>query len=345
MRRQAAEGLERRLATVVWQPDMDAGGARGGRSALSRAAGLRARRHRPDEVPGLFPDRLRLHQVGQGATACRSGRGAARAPARSSPGAWTITDLDPLRFGLLFERFLNPDRVSMPDFDIDFCEDRRDEVIAYVRDRYGADRVAQIITFGTLQARAALRDVGRVLGPAVRAGRPDLQAGAAQSGQPGDAGPGDRARAAAEGGARRRSERGPDDRHRAPARRPAAQCLDPCRRRGDRRPAAGRAGAALPRPARADAVDPVQHEGRREGGAGQVRLSGPVDAHHARAGRAAGERARRPTEPGGAAARRSGRPTSCSPAPRRRACSSWNPPACATRCASSSPTASRTSWP
>ena len=77
--------------------------------------------------------------------------------------ALTITDLDPIRFGLLFERFLNPERVSMPDFDIDFCPDRRDEVIAYVRDRYGEDRVAQIITFGKLQARAVLRDVGRVL--------------------------------------------------------------------------------------------------------------------------------------------------------------------------------------
>ena len=77
--------------------------------------------------------------------------------------ALTITDLDPIRFGLLFERFLNPERVSMPDFDIDFCQDRRDEVIAYVRERYGAHRVAHIITFGKLQARAVLRDVGRVL--------------------------------------------------------------------------------------------------------------------------------------------------------------------------------------
>ncbi|MGE0212332.1 MAG: DNA polymerase III subunit alpha [Parvibaculaceae bacterium] len=75
----------------------------------------------------------------------------------------TITDLDPLRFDLLFERFLNPDRVSMPDFDIDFCQDRRDEVISYVQEKYGADRVAQIITFGKLQARAVCRDVGRVL--------------------------------------------------------------------------------------------------------------------------------------------------------------------------------------
>ena len=77
--------------------------------------------------------------------------------------ALTITDLDPLRFNLLFERFLNPERVSMPDFDIDFCQDRRDEVIAYVQQKFGADRVAQIITFGKLQARAVCRDVGRVL--------------------------------------------------------------------------------------------------------------------------------------------------------------------------------------
>src|SRR5262245_6759448 len=77
--------------------------------------------------------------------------------------ALTITDLDPIRFGLLFERFLNPERVSMPDFDIDFCQDRRDEVIHYVQERYGRDQVAQIITFGTLQARGVLRDVGRVL--------------------------------------------------------------------------------------------------------------------------------------------------------------------------------------
>jgi DNA polymerase-3 subunit alpha len=77
--------------------------------------------------------------------------------------ALTITDLDPIRFDLIFERFLNPERVSMPDFDIDFCQDRRDEVIRYVQERYGRDQVAQIITFGTLQARGVLRDVGRVL--------------------------------------------------------------------------------------------------------------------------------------------------------------------------------------
>ena len=77
--------------------------------------------------------------------------------------ALTITDLDPLMFDLLFERFLNPDRVSMPDFDVDFCQERRDEVIDYVQAKYGKDQVAQIITFGKLQARAVCRDVGRVL--------------------------------------------------------------------------------------------------------------------------------------------------------------------------------------
>ncbi|QIE54556.1 DNA polymerase III subunit alpha [Pikeienuella piscinae] len=77
--------------------------------------------------------------------------------------ALTITDLDPLRYGLLFERFLNPDRVSMPDFDIDFCMDRREEVIHYVQRKYGRDRVAQIITFGGMLSKAAVRDVGRVL--------------------------------------------------------------------------------------------------------------------------------------------------------------------------------------
>ncbi len=79
--------------------------------------------------------------------------------------AWSldITNLDPLRFGLLFERFLNPERISMPDFDIDFCQERRDEVVRYVRHKYGEDRVAHIIALGSLQARAAVRDVGRVL--------------------------------------------------------------------------------------------------------------------------------------------------------------------------------------
>ena len=91
--------------------------------------------------------------------------GPGRGSGAGSIVAWSlqITDLDPIRFGLLFERFLNPERVSMPDFDIDFCQSRRDEVIAYVQKKYGKDMVAQIITFGKLQARAVLKDVGRVL--------------------------------------------------------------------------------------------------------------------------------------------------------------------------------------
>jgi DNA polymerase-3 subunit alpha len=97
--------------------------------------------------------------------------GPGRGSGAGSLVAWslTITDIDPIRFGLIFERFLNPERVSMPDFDIDFCQERRDEVITYVAGRYGMDKVAQIITFGKLQARAVLRDV---------------QIGAQQSSQP-----------------------------------------------------------------------------------------------------------------------------------------------------------------
>jgi len=97
-------------------------------------------------------------------------QGIAVGPGRgSSAGSLTayclgITNIDPIRYGLLFERFLNPERISMPDMDIDFADDRRDEVIRYVAEKYGRDRVAHIITFGTLGAKAAIRDVGRVLG-------------------------------------------------------------------------------------------------------------------------------------------------------------------------------------
>jgi DNA polymerase-3 subunit alpha len=163
MRRQAAEGLERRLATVVWRPEMD---------ATEREVAARPYRERlvyeldviaQMKFPGYF---LIVSDFIKWAKANGVPVGPGRGSGAGSVVAWSldITDLDPLRFGLLFERFLNPERVSMPDFDIDFCEDRRSQVIAYVRDRFGADRVAQIITFGTLQARAALRDVGRVLG-------------------------------------------------------------------------------------------------------------------------------------------------------------------------------------
>lgn len=91
--------------------------------------------------------------------------GPGRGSGAGSVVAWCleITELDPIKFGLIFERFLNPERISMPDFDIDFCQERRDEVIKYVQEKYGKNNVAQIITFGKLQARAVIRDVGRVL--------------------------------------------------------------------------------------------------------------------------------------------------------------------------------------
>ena len=113
--------------------------------------------------PGYFLIVGGLHQLGQ----------EKRLPGGPGPGlrcrlaggvyALKITDLDPLQYNLLFERFLNPERVSMPDFDIDFCQSNRDRVIDYVKDRYGKDAVSQIATFGTMAARAAIRDVGRVL--------------------------------------------------------------------------------------------------------------------------------------------------------------------------------------
>ncbi len=102
-----------------------------------------------------------IHYARQHGIAVGPGRGSAA----GSLVAWTlgITNVDPIRFSLFFERFLNPDRVSMPDIDIDFCYERRDEVIDYVRRKYGAENVAQIITFGTMAAKAAIRDVGRVM--------------------------------------------------------------------------------------------------------------------------------------------------------------------------------------
>ncbi|HET7714433.1 MAG TPA: DNA polymerase III subunit alpha [Bauldia sp.] len=155
LRRMAKEGLARRL---------DAHGLAPGRTRedyetrLDFELGVIERM----KYPGYF---LIVADFIQWAKAQGIPVGPGRGSGAGSVVAWslTITDLDPLRFDLLFERFLNPDRVSMPDFDIDFCQNRRDEVIQYVQSRYGADRVAQIITFGTLQARAVLRDVGRVL--------------------------------------------------------------------------------------------------------------------------------------------------------------------------------------
>jgi DNA polymerase-3 subunit alpha len=155
LRRQAEEGLARRLATNGYAPGIT---DEAYRERLNFEIGVIERM----KYPGYFlivADFIKWAK----------GEGIPVGPGRGSGAgslvaySLTITDLDPLRFGLLFERFLNPDRVSMPDFDIDFCQERRDEVIAYVQKRYGRDQVAQIITFGTLQARGVLRDVGRVL--------------------------------------------------------------------------------------------------------------------------------------------------------------------------------------
>ncbi|MDE2466888.1 MAG: DNA polymerase III subunit alpha [Alphaproteobacteria bacterium] len=153
LRRMAAEGLERRLSDcgITDRDKYD--------DRLSFELGVIEKMG----FPGYF---LIVADFIQWAKSQGIPVGPGRGSGAASVVAWalTITDLDPLRYDLLFERFLNPERVSMPDFDIDFCQERRDEVIAYVRERYGADRVAQIITFGKLQARAAVRDVGRVLG-------------------------------------------------------------------------------------------------------------------------------------------------------------------------------------
>ena len=162
LRAEAAKGLERRLAARVWHEGMDSD---------EREAVARPYRERLDFELGVIAGMgysgyfLIVADFIQWAKAHGIPVGPGRGSGAASVVAWslTITDLDPLRLGLLFERFLNPERVSMPDFDIDFCQDRRDEVIRYVQDRYGHDRVAQIITFGKLQARAVLRDVGRVL--------------------------------------------------------------------------------------------------------------------------------------------------------------------------------------
>ena len=163
LRELAVAGLERRLAQQVWKAEHD----EATREELARPYRERLA-YELDVIvkmgfAGYF---LIVADFIQWAKSRGIPVGPGRGSGAGSLVAWalTITDLDPLRFGLLFERFLNPERVSMPDFDIDFCQDRRDEVIRYVQEEYGADRVAQIITFGKLQARAVLRDVGRVLG-------------------------------------------------------------------------------------------------------------------------------------------------------------------------------------
>ena len=155
LRRQAREGLDNRLAASELA---DGFSEKDYKERLEFELGIIEQMQYPGYflIVADFIKWAKEHDIAVG-----PGRGSGA----GSLVAWalTITDIDPMRFSLLFERFLNPDRVSMPDFDIDFCQERREEVIHYVQDKYGADQVAQIITFGTLQARAVLRDVGRVL--------------------------------------------------------------------------------------------------------------------------------------------------------------------------------------
>ena len=258
--------------------------------------------------------------------------GPGRGSGAGSVVAWalTITDLDPLRFGLLFERFLNPERVSMPDFDIDFCQDRRDEVIRYVQQKYGRDRVAQIITFGKLQARAVLRDVGRVL--AMPYGQVDRLCKLVPNNP---AHPVTLEQAIADEPACRQQR----DTEPVVARLiTIAQKLEGLYRHasthaagvviGDR-PLDG-AGPALPRPALRHAGHPVQHEMGRARGAGEVRLPRPQDPDRA-------ARTRSSCSPRAASSSISralplddAAPTSCWRAATRSACSRSKVPACAT---------------
>ena len=162
LREAARKGLEERLNSAVFTSDMDTAAreerARPYREQLEYEIDVIVRM----DFPGYF---LIVSDFIQWAKDHGVPVGPGRGSGAGSVVAWAlnITDLDPLRWGLLFERFLNPERVSMPDFDVDFCQDKRDRVIHYVQDKYGHDQVAQIITFGKLQARAVLRDVGRVL--------------------------------------------------------------------------------------------------------------------------------------------------------------------------------------
>ena len=154
LRRQASEGLEKRLA--------EAGQLYAERKVYEERLDYELGIIEKMGFPGYF---LIVADFIQWANRQGIPVGPGRGSGAGSLVAWalTITGLDPLRFDLLFERFLNPERVSMPDFDIDFCQERRGEVIRYVRDKYGDDSVAMIITFGTLQAKAVVRDVGRVM--------------------------------------------------------------------------------------------------------------------------------------------------------------------------------------
>ncbi len=159
---QAQQGLEKRLEIQVYTADMSPEDKKAKHKEYFDRLYYELGIINQMGFPGYF---LIVSDFIKHAKAKEIPVGPGRGSGAGSLVAWSllITDIDPIRFGLIFERFLNPERVSMPDFDIDFCQDRREEVISYVKERYGEDKVAQIITFGKLQARAVLRDVGRVL--------------------------------------------------------------------------------------------------------------------------------------------------------------------------------------
>ncbi len=162
MAAQAREGLQWRLGHFVFTDDMDEAARQEVAAPYFERLDYELETIKGMGFPGYF---LIVSDFIKWAKEQNIPVGPGRGSGAGSVVAWAlkITDLDPLRFDLLFERFLNPERVSMPDFDVDFCQERRDEVIRYVQEKYGYDRVAQIITFGKLQARAVVRDVGRVL--------------------------------------------------------------------------------------------------------------------------------------------------------------------------------------
>ena len=268
--------------------------------------------------------------------------GPGRGSAAGSLVAWCmrITDVDPIDFDLIFERFLNPERVSLPDIDVDFCERRRGEVIDYVTRKYGRENVAQIITFGTMKAKAVVRDVGRALDmPYADVDRIAKQIPAALDMT--------LDKALAENPVlKEMAGEGPEGqggaRHRPAARGDVAPCVGARRRRGDRAGADHRLRAALQGGARRN-HHAVEHEGGRAGRPAQDGLPGAehADAHPRLPGRDHPHRRRRRST-STTCRWTTRRPTGCSPRARPTASSSSRARGCASCCARRSPSGSTT---
>ena len=294
------------------------------------AAGQGDRRHPPRGLRRLLPDRLGLHPLRARARDPRRPRPRLGRRDRWSPTRLRITDIDPIEHDLIFERFLNEERISPPDIDIDFCENRRGEVIEYVTRKYGRENVAQIITFGTMKAKAVVRDVGPRARHELRRRRQDREDDPVRPED--DAGQGAGRVAAAAG----RLPEGPEgqgaDRHLAPAGGHDAARLHPRRRGRDlaRAPDRPRAPRVV-QGRRGGRHHAVRHEGRRAHRPPEDGLPGPAHADPHRQlreddrgpdGRAARHRrASAPTTPG---------PTRCSRPAAPAACSSSSRTGCAT---------------